>query len=79
MKMISMEMVTFTTAIPPMSFNKKGASMFLNGEELLNIAIDAIEEAVTSGLEDYEITNRVRGVIDFVHRMRDKKEAERTN
>ncbi len=52
--------------------------MFLNGEELLNIAIDAIEEAVTSGLEDYEITNRVRGVIDFVHRMRDKKEAERT-
>ena len=50
--------------------------MFLNGEELLNIAIDAIEEAVTSGLEDYEIVNRVKGVVGFVHRMRDKDKKE---
>lgn len=52
--------------------------MFLNSEELMNIAFDEIEAAVNGGDEDYEIVNRVRGVVGFVHRMRDKKEAERT-
>lgn len=54
--------------------------MFLNGEELMNIAFDEIEAAVNSSdkLEDYDIINRIKGVVGFVHRMRDKKEAERT-
>lgn len=51
--------------------------MFLNSEELMNIAFDEIEAAVNATDEDYEIVNRVRGVVGFVHRMRDKKEAEK--
>ena len=50
----------------------------MNGEELMKIALDEIEAAVSSGDEDYEIVNRVKGVVGFVHRMRGKKEAEKT-
>lgn len=50
--------------------------MFLNGEELMKIALDEIEAAVSSGDEDYEIVNRVKGVVGFVHRMRDKDKKE---
>jgi len=52
--------------------------MFLNSEELMNIAFDEIEAAVNAPDEDYEIVNRVKGVVGFVHRMRDKKEAEKS-
>lgn len=51
--------------------------MFLNSEELMNIAFDEIEAAVNADTQDGEIVNRVRGVVGFVHRMRDKKEAEK--
>lgn len=51
--------------------------MFLNTEELMDIAFDEIEAAVNAADENYEIINRVRGVVGFVHRMRDKKEAEK--
>ena len=50
--------------------------MFLNGEELMKIALDEIESAVSSGDKDYEIVNRVKGVVGFVHRMRDKDKKE---
>ena len=57
---------------------RKVDMMFLNSEELMNIAFDEIEAAVNNMDEDYEIiVNRVRGVVGFVHRMRDKKEAEK--
>lgn len=52
--------------------------MFLNSEELMNIAFDEIEAAVSDeNVEDYDAMNRIRGVVGFVHRMRDKKEAEK--
>lgn len=50
--------------------------MFLNSEELMNIAFDEIEAAVNAPDEDYEIVNRVKGVVGFVHRMRDKDKKE---
>ena len=57
-------------------FDRKVDMMFLNGEELMKIALDEIEAAVSSGDEDYEIVNRVKGVVGFVHRMRDKDKKE---
>ena len=48
--------------------------VFLNSEELMNIAFDEIEAAVDADVEDCEIVNRVRGVVGFVHRMRDKED-----
>lgn len=52
--------------------------MYLNSEELLSIAFDEIEAAVDADAEDDEIVSRIRGVLGFVHRMREKKEKEKT-
>ena len=51
--------------------------LYLNSDELLIIVIEEIEAAVDSPIEDSDIVNRVKGLVGFVHRMRDKKEAEK--
>lgn len=52
--------------------------MFLNGEELINIALDEIEATLDNPDIDYsDMANRIRAVVEFVNRMRKKKQEDR--
>lgn len=48
--------------------------LILNSADLLDIAMEEIEAAVNEQVEDYEIVNRVKGVVGFIHRVRDKED-----